>query len=87
MPTMVLTESAAAACFGLINSIGHTGGFVGPYVVGYLNEKTGGLLPALVLIGACYLLAGTIVSIVRIHAPGTVTLPIVLTGKQLAIDS
>jgi len=28
MPTAVLTESAAAACFGLINSVGHMGGFV-----------------------------------------------------------
>jgi len=26
MPTLFLSESAAAACFGLINSVGHTGG-------------------------------------------------------------
>jgi nitrate/nitrite transporter NarK len=46
MPTMVLSEMAAAACFGFINAIGHTGGFVGPYVVGYLNDRTGNLVDA-----------------------------------------
>jgi hypothetical protein len=29
MPTLFLSESAAAACFGLINSVGHTGGLIG----------------------------------------------------------
>lgn len=69
MPTMVLTESAAAACFGLINSIGHTGGFVGPYVVGRLNQATGSLLSAFAFIGACYLFAAGIISGVRMQAP------------------
>jgi sugar phosphate permease len=48
LPTTFLSGSAAAASIGLINSIGNLGGFVGPYVVGYLNEKThsflGGML-------------------------------------------
>jgi len=46
MPTLVLTETAAAAGFGFINSIGQCGGFVGPYAVGYLNQRTGTLLAA-----------------------------------------
>lgn len=69
MPTMVLSESAAAACFGFINAIGHTGGFVGPYIVGYLNDRTGSLVAAFVFIGACYLLAGTIIPLVKLQAP------------------
>jgi len=48
LPTNFLAGSAAAASIGLINSIGNLGGFVGPYVVGYLNTKTdsfyGGML-------------------------------------------
>ena len=32
MPTMILSESAAAATFGLITSISQLGGFAGPYV-------------------------------------------------------
>ena len=69
IPTMILTESAAAACFGLINSIGQTGGLVGPYVVGHLNDKTGSLLAAFGFIGACYLIAGATISAVRMRDP------------------
>src|SRR5205085_8222864 len=38
LPTSFLTGTAAAASIGLINSIGNLGGFVGPYVVGYLSN-------------------------------------------------
>jgi MFS transporter, ACS family, tartrate transporter len=69
MPTMVLSESAAAASFGLINSIGHTGGFVGPYLVGYLNRITGASAAAFVFIGVSYLLAGSIISVIKIRNP------------------
>jgi nitrate/nitrite transporter NarK len=69
MPTMVLSETAAAASFGLMNAIGHTGGFVGPYAVGYLNDKTGAMTGAFVFIAVCYLLAGGIVPFVKIQDP------------------
>jgi MFS transporter, ACS family, tartrate transporter len=69
MPTMVLSESAAAASFGLINSIGHTGGFVGPYLVGYLNRITGASTAAFAFIGVSYLLAGSIISVIKIRNP------------------
>jgi ACS family tartrate transporter-like MFS transporter len=63
LPTMFLTESAAAAAIGLINSFGNLGGFVGPYIVGYLNAKTGSFYSGIVylscsaLISACLILA------------------------------
>jgi nitrate/nitrite transporter NarK len=87
MPTMVLSETAAAACFGLINAMGHTGGFVGPYAVGYLNDQTGSLVGAFVFIGACYLLAGSIVPIVKIQNPIPVRAPLVLQEKELMAPS
>jgi ACS family tartrate transporter-like MFS transporter len=40
VPTAFLTESAAAASIGLINSLGNLGGFVGPFVMGYLVHRT-----------------------------------------------
>lgn len=40
VPTTFLTESAAAASIGLINSLGNLGGFVGPFVMGYLVHHT-----------------------------------------------
>jgi ACS family tartrate transporter-like MFS transporter len=69
IPTMVLSETAAAASFGFINSIGHTGGFIGPYAVGQLNDRTGSLSGAFVLIAACYLLAGIILAFIRFPSP------------------
>jgi sugar phosphate permease len=69
MPTTILSESAAAACFGLINSIGQLGGLVGPYVVGTLNDRTGHLTAAFVFLGSCGLLAGAILTQVTIAAP------------------
>jgi ACS family tartrate transporter-like MFS transporter len=42
LPSMLLTGTAAAAGIALVNSLGNTGGFVGPYVVGFVKEKTGG---------------------------------------------
>ena len=40
LPTAFLTESAAAASIGLINSFGNLGGFVGPYILGYVRTAT-----------------------------------------------
>jgi len=40
VPTQFLSESAAAASIGLINSVGNLGGFVGPLVMGYLASRT-----------------------------------------------
>ena len=41
LPTSFLTGVTAAATIGLINSVGNLGGFVGPFVVGWLNTATG----------------------------------------------
>lgn len=41
IPTLFLTETSAAVSIGLINSVGNLGGFVGPFVVGYLKSETG----------------------------------------------
>lgn len=69
IPTMILCESAAAASFGMMNSVGQLGGFVGPYAVSYLNEKTGGMQAAFVLIGVTYLLSALVLSFVKIQSP------------------
>lgn len=58
-PTMFLTEAAAAACIGLINSIGNLGGFVGPFIVGYLNNTTGSFYSPIIYL-AISALAGAI---------------------------
>jgi hypothetical protein len=54
---MILSESAAAASFGLINSVGHAGDIVGPYIIGDSSTRTGSFLPGFAFIACCYLLA------------------------------
>ena len=70
MPTMILSESAAAASFGLINSVGHAGDIVGPYIIGDLSTRTGSFLPGFVFIACCYLLAAFFVLRLNIGSPG-----------------
>ena len=87
MPTAVLSETAAAACFGLINAVGHTGGFVGPYAVGYLNDKTGTMMAAFLFIGACYLLAGSIIPVVNVQSPVSARTAPLLAKEDLVAPS
>src|SRR5262249_12369511 len=53
LPTSFLTGTAAAASVGLINSVGNLGGFVGPYIVGYLNEKTKSFFGGTLFLSSC----------------------------------
>jgi nitrate/nitrite transporter NarK len=57
VPTRFLSESAAAASIGLINSVGNLGGFVGPLVMGYLASRTHSFTA-----GLLYLVANLFVS-------------------------
>jgi len=41
MPTSLLSGEAAAVGIALINSLGNIGGFVGPYMIGFLKDATG----------------------------------------------
>jgi ACS family tartrate transporter-like MFS transporter len=53
LPTLFLTESAAAASIGFINSIGNLGGFLGPSVLGTVRKTTGSFA------GGLYYLCGS----------------------------
>jgi nitrate/nitrite transporter NarK len=61
LPTAMLSESAAAASIGLINSVGGLGGFVGPYFVGYLRTLTGSFSFSLVFMVAALFLSAALV--------------------------
>ena len=49
--TSRLLGVGAAAAIALINSIGNTGGFVGPYVIGYIRDRTQSFTGGLVFVG------------------------------------
>ena len=67
MPTLTLTKSAAAASIGFINSVGNLGGFVGPFVVGYLGTATHSFTGGLVFLQANVLIAAVLVLLLRVH--------------------
>jgi ACS family tartrate transporter-like MFS transporter len=69
MPTMILSESAAAATFGLINSIGQLGGFAGPYAIGFLNDHTHSLTASFGFIALIYVAAGGLILSLKIRDP------------------
>jgi nitrate/nitrite transporter NarK len=50
----------------LINSIGNLGGFVGPYVVGYLSKKTGSYVGGVLYLSGSALVASFL--ILSLHA-------------------
>jgi len=58
VPTRFLSESAAAASIGLINSVGNLGGFVGPMVMGYLASRTHSFSAALLYLVASLFASG-----------------------------
>jgi len=60
LPTAFLKEEAAAGGIALINSIGAVGGFVGPYLLGEVKQRTGSFT------GGLLILAGFLVAAVGI---------------------
>jgi ACS family tartrate transporter-like MFS transporter len=58
VPTLFLSESAAAASIGLINAVGNLGGFVGPMVMGYLANRTHSFSAGLLYLVASLFVSG-----------------------------
>ena len=69
LPTIFLTEAAAAACIGMINSFGNLGGFAGPYVIGFLTDRTGGYGAGIAYLG-CMGVAGAVL-VLSVSAAGS----------------
>ena len=71
-PTTFLSGSAAAGAVGLINSVGNLGGFVGPYLTGWVRQTTGSFAGALLYLAASLTLAGVLILTLR-KAPAAAT--------------
>ena len=61
LPSLILTESAAAGSIGLINSVGNLGGFVGPFLLGYLETETHSFWPGLLYLCFSMIVSATII--------------------------
>jgi ACS family tartrate transporter-like MFS transporter len=68
-PTSFLSGTAAAGAVGLINSMGNVGGFVGPYIVGWVKQVTGSFAGAMVYLALSLAAAGCLILTLRKQLP------------------
>ncbi|HEY0185314.1 MAG TPA: MFS transporter [Rhodopila sp.] len=61
-PTAFLTGVAAAGAIALINSVGNLSGFVGPYVIGLVHDRTGSFTGSLYGLAGSSLIAALLVA-------------------------
>ena len=66
LPSLMLTESAAAGSIGLINSVGNLGGFAGPFLLGFIESRTQSFLPGLMYLCVSMVVSGTIILTLRL---------------------
>ena len=60
MPSVFLTGTAAAGGIAMVNSIGNLGGYVGPFIVGWIKDSTGSFEAGLYFLAASALASGII---------------------------
>src|SRR5580692_6406645 len=66
LPTLFLSDVGAAAGIGVINCFGNLGGFLGPYMVGFLSNGTESYRSGMLFLGGCALMASVFVLLVRV---------------------
>ena len=65
LATSSMVGVGAAASIALVNSVGNTGGFVGPYLLGAINDATDSFAMGLLAIAALQVACGALVLLVR----------------------
>jgi MFS transporter, ACS family, tartrate transporter len=68
LPTAFLRGTGAAGGIALINAVGNLGGFVGPYVMGWMKDLSGGYGLGTGVLAACALASGVLVLTVPARA-------------------
>ena len=67
VPADFLSGVAAAGGFALINSIGTLGGFAGPFLVGFVRDRTGTFSASLLVLSAFVLVAALLPAMFRVQ--------------------
>lgn len=68
LPTAFLRGTAAAGGIALVNSVGNCGGFVGPFLMGWIREATGGFAAGLLTLAGALVCGAVIVLSIRLQA-------------------
>ena len=66
LPSLFLTEAAAAGSIGLINSIGNLGGFLGPTLLGKVQTLTGSFVGGIYCLCVSMTVSATIIYLLRL---------------------
>ena len=61
LPTLFLTQAAAAGSIGLINSVGNLGGWIGPWMMGKIETITGSFRGGLTYLAVSMTVSATII--------------------------
>ncbi len=69
IPGDIVPRHLAGAVSGVINGVGVLGAFVGPFVVGYVRTRSNSFAMGLGVLGACLLLAGALITLIREAGP------------------
>ena len=74
MPSMFLSGAGAAAGIAMINSVGNLGGFVGPFVIGWLKNETDSYSAGLYVVAATLAMSAAVTLMLsrraqQTHAP------------------
>ena len=69
LPTALLTGTGAAAGLALVNSMGNSAGFAGPYIVGLLKQATGSFSAALLFLAGALALGALLAVLFREPEP------------------
>jgi nitrate/nitrite transporter NarK len=77
---VVLREQAAAGGIALINSMAAVGGFVGPYLIGNIKERTGDFTPGLLLLAVS--LVAAVVIVLGLRSPSRSSSPTALMARE-----
>lgn len=70
MPSAFLTGATAAAAFAFINSLSQIGGYVGPFIVGWIKTETNSFEAALYFLGVCSLASAVVALFAKQAASG-----------------
>ena len=71
LPTAFLRGTAAAGGIALVTSVGNVGGFVGPFLMGWIREATGGFSAGLLTLAAALVCGAVIVLSIRLQPEST----------------
>jgi MFS transporter, ACS family, tartrate transporter len=69
LPSLFLTSSAAAGSVGMINSIGNLGGFLGPTVMGWVDQTLGSYTYGLLFLSFTSILSASLIAVIPLRQP------------------